>query len=89
MKFKLSFFAFWICLGVMGAGIYLADQCLTVFGMIAMTLNAALHSVCMAMITPVPTVHRNITEHYYDNPEKEVEHDSSGDSSELGDPDSQ
>lgn len=87
MKFNLSFFAFWITLGITAGGTILADQCIIVFGLIAMTLNASIHSVCSAMITPVPTVHRNIVEHYYDDPEKEVEHDSSGDSSELGDPD--
>ena len=90
MKFKMSFFAFWISLGITAAGIYLADQCITVFGLIAMTLNASIHSVCLAMVTPVPTVHRYINEHYYDNPEKEgVDGDSSGERSELGDTDSE
>ena len=90
MKFKMSFFAFGVSLGLMCSGIFLADQCLTVFGLIAMTLNASIHSVCLAIITPVPTVHRYINEHYYDNPEKEVDDgDSGGERPELGDTDSE
>lgn len=82
MRFKLTFMAFFICLGIMTAGIILADHCLTVFGMIAMSLNACINSVCYATVAPVQSIHRYINEEGFDNGY------SSGNSPELGNQDS-